>query len=215
MKSNNKMYILVSLLLLCSFTFGDYSLTPYGYRPNECIHRVPDGSHIIDIDKETGFIIVHPDGRRELHPPCAVNFHNESLDGEGWQVWTKYFTENNKTDVNSFLANFTVPEPVREYAHQTIFIFPGLQNIDWVPPNPRPQVPFAIIQPVLQYGSSVAGGGKLWSLASWYVTLSEGFIVSELKTVQPGDVIFGNITKLKKALGLLEALLRVKLLPLL
>jgi len=195
------LYILFNLflLLLLSSTFGEYSLTPFGYHPNACIHKVPDGSHIIDIDRETGFIIVYPDGHKELHPPCSEKVHNvTNLDGEGWQVWTKYYTGNNNTDVNIFLGNFTVPQAPQEYKRQTLFIFTGLQNIDWVPPDPRPKVPFAIIQPVLQYGLSVGGGGRLWSLASWYVTLSDGFIVSEFKTVEPGDVIFGNMTKLAK-----------------
>ena len=42
-----------------------------------------------------------------------------------------------------------------------------MQNIDWVPPDNGPKGKFDIIQPVLQYGPSSAGGGKFWSISSW------------------------------------------------
>ena len=46
-------------------------------------------------------------------------------------------------------------------SRQTIFLFNGIQNTG---------ANFGILQPVLQYGSSAAGGGAFWSIASWYVT---------------------------------------------
>ncbi|KAJ7820546.1 hypothetical protein B0H13DRAFT_2130062 [Mycena leptocephala] len=42
---------------------------------------------------------------------------------------------------------------------QTIFYFNALQ----------PNASSAILQPVLQYGPSNAGGGSFWAVASWYV----------------------------------------------
>jgi hypothetical protein len=50
-----------------------------------------------------------------------------------------------------------------------------------------------IIQPVLQWGPSAAGGGAYWAIASWYVGGS-GAVYSALQTVAPGDSIFGNMT---------------------
>ena len=81
-----------------------------------------------------------------------------------------------------------------------------------VPQNPRPNKPFDIIQPVIQYGPSFGGGGDYWTLGSWYVTLTNDVVVSELvqvgvgaldsslrgsdgrAQVQKGDSIFGNMT---------------------
>jgi len=52
-----------------------------------------------------------------------------------------------------------------------------------------------IIQPVLQYGVSEAGGGNYWSLASWYVTTDENVFYSSSEQVNVGDNIFGNLTR--------------------
>ena len=49
---------------------------------------------------------------------------------------------------------------------QTLFLFIGAQNIDWIPPASGPKSKFDIIQPVLQYGVSGAGGGEFWSISS-------------------------------------------------
>jgi hypothetical protein len=46
---------------------------------------------------------------------------------------------------------------------------------------------------MLQYGPSAAGGWDYWAIASWYVTLTDDVIYSEIQTVQSGDVIFGTL----------------------
>merc|ERR1712087_399182 len=71
----------------------------------------------------------------------------------------------------------------------------GMQNIDWVPPEQEPTEAFDIIRPVLQFGRTPAGGGSYWGVASWYVTLKAGAIHSSVIRTEPGDVIFGNMTK--------------------
>ena len=108
------------------------------------------------------------------------------------------------------------------------FLFTGMQNINWIPPQPHPGTPFDIIQPVLQvshmhthahthtrthahahankhhatstdarsmvkYGPSAAGGWDYWAIASWYVTLTDDVVYSDIQTVQSGDVIFGTL----------------------
>lgn len=46
-----------------------------------------------------------------------------------------------------------------------LYIFTGLQNIDWIPKvDPEPSAAFDIIQPVLQYPGD---GGDYWSVKSW------------------------------------------------
>ena len=55
-----------------------------------------------------------------------------------------------------------------------IFIFNGLE----------PTTENVIIQPVLQYGVSAAGGGNYWAIASWLVNTTNGYH-SPLETVNP------------------------------
>jgi len=77
-----------------------------------------------------------------------------------------------------------------------LYIFPGLQNIDWIPVvDPDPTGAFDIIQPVLQYGKTPAGGGAFWGLASWYVTSGGVAVYSTVIPVSAGGWIWGNMTQ--------------------
>src|ERR1035438_9024047 len=49
-----------------------------------------------------------------------------------------------------------------------------------------------IYQPVLQWGSSAAGGGNYWAVASWYADGQGGqAFYSSLVRVNPGQVLVG------------------------
>jgi len=99
-------------------------------------------------------------------------------------------------DLQVFLGCFSVPDAPATSNDQTLFMFTGLQNENWIPGPNSPPAPddFEIIQPVLQWGSSAGGGGPYWTLASWYVTVYNGFLISDLISVNAGDIIFGNMT---------------------
>jgi hypothetical protein len=184
-----------------------YVLTPFGEWPAECVHAVASGTHVHADESEQSLVLRHaeratyavPRCRSELKPkrapprrvaagaaePLAPATH-----GDGWQVYVHQDVGDN---VTALLGVWPVPPAPQEQA-QTLFTFTGLQNIDWVPPQPQPDQPFDIIQPVLQYGYSAAGGGDYWTIASWYVTLTNDVLYSELERVSEGDVIFGNMT---------------------
>jgi len=178
-----------------------YGLTPGGYRHKSCCHHVPSGSHIVE--DQNGILTVHPPNQVAsyqlpkcsfpmLRPTNVSNGRKRQGDVEGWHVYTK---QNVGAGLNSFLGQWNVPDMPSSDDGQTLFMFTGLQNIDWVPPNPGPNSAFDIIQPVLQYGPSEAGGGSYWTLASWYVPLiGDSAIWSDLITVNPSDIIFGNMT---------------------
>eukprot|EP00947_MAST-08B_sp_MAST-8B-sp1_P006592 g6592.t1 len=80
---------------------------------------------------------------------------------------------------------------------QILYLFPGLQNIDWIPkvdPEPTDDNPFDIIQPVLQYPGGFFSGG--WELKSWYVTVNAGALYSSgITGIKEGDAILCNMTR--------------------
>jgi hypothetical protein len=47
----------------------------------------------------------------------------------GWQIYAKY---QSSTRVQSFLGGWVTPDAPTNYTKQTVFLFTGLQNIDWV-----------------------------------------------------------------------------------
>jgi len=95
-------------------------------------------------------------------------------------------------DYDGWLGSFTVPEDSPQNPPAVLYIFTGLQNIDWIPlVDPVPSQVFDIIQPVLQYPGDF---GYYWSVKSWYVTLDMGAIASAEIQLPVGDTIFGNMT---------------------
>ena len=84
--------------------------------------------------------------------------------------------------MSRFSTNWRVPSPPLSYTGQTLFLFNGIE----------PGSFDTILQPVLQYGGSAAGGGTYWAVASWYVTSATSF-VSQLVPVNAGQLLTGTI----------------------
>jgi len=187
---------------------SDWLLTPIGLAHPSCIHRVKSGAHAARKDTAVGKLQVqNPDGTTRDIPRCrypVIYPKNNSTRTKrqsfapGWQAWTTYQTTS-PLGFTQFLGYFTIPDAPQEGSDsQTLFMFTGLQNSNWIPGPNSPPAPqdFEIIQPVLQWGYSAGGGGDYWTLASWYVTVYNGFLISDLISVNAGDTIFGNMTLL-------------------
>jgi len=167
---------------------------------------VKSGSHV-KRPQPTQMQVHHPDGSIFDVPRCRypVVFPQSKKSTKerqsfapGWQAWTTYQSTASQGFTQS-LGYFTIPDaPVDGQDDQTLFMFTGLQNENWIPGPNSPPAPddFEIIQPVLQWGYSAGGGGDYWTLASWYVTVYNGFLISDLINVNAGDKIFGNMTLL-------------------
>jgi len=175
-------------------------VTPFGLYPKECIHGVRSGSVLTN--EKDHVVVTHPDFPNEIERIPRCKKHNSYkkkssndvgvVNGDGWQQYVKYQTNN----ITEFLGMWIVPDAPADFAAGVLFTFTGLQNIDWVPPNADPKGPFDIIQPVLQYGYSEAGGGTFWSMASWYVTLDSDVYYSRLTPISSKVTMFGNMTKI-------------------
>ncbi len=106
----------------------------------------------------------------------------------GWVEDAKY--ENCQwwgcQSTNDFSGTLVVPSAPSQVIGQTIFLFIGMEN-EWEND---------IIQPVLQWGTSCAGGGNYWTIASWYVWGSgcSSASWSPLEYVSPGDSIYMTIS---------------------
>jgi len=100
--------------------------------------------------------------------------------GNGWveaDQWNVPLAGND--DIDYLAGNWTVPEYPAENG-ALIYLFDGIE----------PASGSWILQPVLQYGASPAGGGDYWAVASWLVSSKQAFH-SPLQTVYPGNSIKG------------------------
>jgi len=85
--------------------------------------------------------------------------------------------------INYFDTTWTVPPAPPKSDGQTIFLFNSIE----------PQSGDAILQPVLQWGVSAAGGGAYWSIANWW-GYKGVFHHTTLVQVPTGRVLQGIMT---------------------
>jgi hypothetical protein len=155
-------------------------LTPFGYRDKATVHQVPQGYNLNRM----------PDGHFRMENPSTgdhIDFPESTasakgtrpLPDNGWITGINWFNQTG-IPVSRFATSWRVPSPPPTYTGQTLFLFNGIE----------PGSFDTILQPVLQYGGSAAGGGTYWAVASWYVTSTTSF-VSQLVQVSTGQSLTG------------------------
>jgi len=105
----------------------------------------------------------------------------------GWAAYA--FSQSSKT-FTSYNGTWSVPVVPKDKGTQTLFLFTGLQDNFGL--NKEASVT-NIIQPVLQFGPSAAGGSTYWAMASWYVDSNDNAYFSKLTQTSSGNIIQGNM----------------------
>jgi hypothetical protein len=174
----------------------DWAVTPDGLMYKSCVHQVPDGA-MIDTTTDT---VTLDDVVIAKYEPCpykeTIQNHDsaqtlaQKLDNDanalipladGWWLSSFYSSPNQITYVS---ANWTVP-PAPVQTGATVFLFPSAE----------PYAENAIVQPVLQWGVSQAGGGNYWGIADWYVDSSGNAYISSLQKTTSGHQLLGTISR--------------------
>jgi hypothetical protein len=163
-------------------------LTPGGFRPKSLVHHIEDGN-LLHADAGR-FRKVNVASKKSTDLSTAVTAPPEILPalGSGWIVYA-YWNNGTGKPISSFRTTWVVPPAPTTPSSQTIFLFNGIQNYG---------NNFGILQPVLQWGSSAAGGGQYWSVASWYVTSGGSAFHTTLVKVNVGQQLVGIMTKTGK-----------------
>jgi hypothetical protein len=166
-------------------------LTPGGYRHPSLVHRV-EPRHAVHFSEgktrlknlDTSAMIDLPE--HKIQPGDVPGF------GSGW-IADAFWLNATGNPVTSFKTTWRVPPAPLTNSGQTIYLFNGID-----PANPSQ----AILQPVLQWGPSHAGGGAFWSVASWYVLGNGQAFFTGPVQVNPGQVLVGVMTLTGQANGL-------------
>lgn len=117
----------------------------------------------------------------------AANVSSEL--GAVYDGWLAYTTFKHTQSIDTFNGYFSVPNGVPASKPVRLYLFTGLQNVDWIPiVDPQPQV-FDIIQPVLQTPTDYGIGD--WSVKSWWVTLHAGAVASSEVILKSGGQVYG------------------------
>ncbi|KAJ7779777.1 hypothetical protein B0H16DRAFT_725521 [Mycena metata] len=157
-------------------------LTPGGYRTNTNVQQIPaggsisrDGNQIHILDAQG--TVVHTASAGATKVKSAVS----PLE-TGWVTFASWLNTDS-SPISSFTTSWTVPPVPATDNGQTIFLFNSIE----------PNAGDAIIQPVLQFGGSAAGGGSYWAVATWYLDSANTFFTTPVQT-SAGATLNGVIT---------------------
>jgi hypothetical protein len=167
---------------------ADYLATPHGLHHRTCVFDVGSDAQIeldgtVTLADSSSFKI--PDC---LYPP-KVPPRTEGVTPttpttNGWVEDTYWVSPG---WIKEIKANWTVPADPPTKSGQIVFFFPSIE--------PSVSAPSPIIQPVLQWGVSAAGGGPYWAIASWYCNTAPGVCIhSTLTQVKAGDALYGSVS---------------------
>jgi len=181
--------LIISILLTVAYLVSGYTdriaQTPFGAWPASCVHHVDDPKAEIEDDfKNT--IIHFSNGTKKIIPACPIKSGLE-LEQDGWVAYAVWQAPST---ITSYIGQWTVPQNPAKEEVQTLFLFTGLQNA-YMDPKTNELQGVSIIQPVLQWGESEAGGGEYWTVASWFV--GSNAVYSTLAKVSAGDTILGKM----------------------
>jgi hypothetical protein len=175
-------------------------LTPEGMMAKSQVHFIEEGfalrienGHILKVDAKTGSpaedfgeLKQDPERFNLNREPAAVSDKNRVPEVQGWIAYAYWSNPSSSTPITSFTTDWVVPSVPSKQGSQTIFLFNGMQD--------GTTSTSYIVQPVLQWGPSAAGGGKYWAITNWYVTSSQAFFGS-LVSVSTGTSLSGVMTE--------------------
>lgn len=116
--------------------------------------------------------------------PTDPAAHGPAPITDGWIVYSGW-TNGSANPISYFKTQWAVPPAPASDNDQTVFLFNGIQSFG---------ADVFILQPVLQWGSSFAGGGSYWSITNWYVGSDGTALFGPLIQVNSGDVLEGIMT---------------------
>lgn len=190
-----------------SYSADEFVFTPLGTANKRNVHYV-DGNHRLIVDgkninlahKVTGKVskVLSSDTNNCIFKTLENKFPETGGDAKlkevkkdfGWITYAYCESVYGLTSPYSdFSASWKVPSPPIRYSNQLIYLFISMDGVSF---NDNDSV-IHIIQPVLQWGKSPAGGGDYWSICNWHVTSTLQYFHDSLIRVDPGTILKGTI----------------------
>jgi hypothetical protein len=164
---------------------ANYVITPAGYFHPSCVRQLGRGESLL----ADGRVLQHADGTLENIPACE--FPHYTSRGEvitpGAQPPTighSWIEDSNVTTSSSYgeiTATWAVPPSPTGNDSQTVYFFPGLEDINDI---------VSIIQPVLGWNADYKDA---WGIASWNCCVSGTTWESSPVRVNSSDTILGTV----------------------
>jgi hypothetical protein len=175
-----------------------YVITPFGYFHPSCVRTLAKGASMLADGR-----VQRADGSQQAATTC--NYPHFTRSGEevsavaansarkssnksaaaatpeisGWLENANYALGSGTESFGTLIARWTVPPNPRANDGQTLFFFPGLEDIYDTE---------SILQPVLTFFNGQ------WSIAGWNCCFNNQANESQPVNVSPGDEIYGAVT---------------------
>jgi len=184
MRASTAVALIAGLLapFACAAPTPTKVLVPGGYRLSTSVHEVPEGGSLLHVGSDVHVLDSAGNVLKVVTPTATTVKAAVDPEETGWVAYA-YWLNTGTSPISSFTSTWTVPAAPKSNIDQTIFLFNSIE----------PNSGDAILQPVLQYGPSSAGGGSFWALATWYLVGSEVFF-SKLVDTSVGATLDGVIT---------------------
>jgi hypothetical protein len=165
----------------------EYVITPFGYSHPSCVIQLAKRDTVV----KDGPAIQHSDGTLDNIPAC--NYTHFTARGEVVAAgaaekptighsWIENYNVTTSTSYGGIVQTWSVPPNPRSNDGQTLFFFPGLEDINDV---------VTILQPVL--GWNAFSNFRGWSIASWNCCYNGVSLYSSPMGVSAGDFISGEV----------------------
>ncbi|KAJ6484257.1 hypothetical protein C8R45DRAFT_1075439 [Mycena sanguinolenta] len=152
-------------------------LTPKGFRSASNAVEVPAGGKIVHVNEANLHVL---DSEGAVVHVASKTSSWIAPEETGWVAYASFL--NTGAAIGSFKATWSVPPAPANFDGQTLFLFNSIE----------PATFDAIMQPVLQYGGSAAGGGEYWAVANWYLYGDNTFFTTPVQ-VNPGQQLVGEV----------------------
>lgn len=165
---------------------SDMVSTPGGFRDRSLVHPLIKGEGLRLVENALKKFNRLTNETTDL--PNAPSSQQQAQAPQGGWVSFAYWNNNTGYPVSGFKTTWTVPAAPTTQDNQIVYLFNALLN------NVQGQhssSDYGILQPVLQWGETAAGGGPYWAIASWYVASTGHAYFTPLVPVNPGDTLIG------------------------
>ena len=163
--------------------------TPAELVPKSSVHAVPEGAIVHQSPTEVQIIaangtMIHSRPYTKVSGPLLKRPSGTTARRALQNGYVAYGCWQNTSPqpIAFFGTNWDVPPAPSSWNGQILFWFNALAPSDLQ----------AILQPVLQYGVSAAGGGEFYGIASWWLIGSETYH-SAVQRVSPGTSLQGHM----------------------
>lgn len=161
---------------------GDFAMTPGGLRRKELVHLMKPDEAVTTRQGLSKTINRRSKAATDLVSAPAIGAQTPPP-RDGWISYAAW-TEDAVNVITWMSTTWTVPPAPQIAEEELIYLFNGLQDVG----------SSFILQPVLTWGVSPDGGGRFWSVASWYVDNAGHAFKSPSANVNVGDTLTGVMT---------------------